>query len=410
MKRISYSQAWVTVAVLWAIALLNYLDRLVITTLHDPIKADIVMTDAQFGLLTSVFLWVYGLASPLGGYLADRYSRRTVILASLLIWSAVTWLTGHVHSFGELLATRALMGLSEACYLPAALALIADLHRGSTRSLATGLHMSGIYAGGALGGLGALVAEHTDWRHGFTLFGLVGVSYALFASLILRNAPTAPRNDARSKNPLAFSRAWSVLFGSAAFIILFVANALVGIANWGIYGWLPTFLRERFHLSLGAAGLTGSAYLQIASFAGVLVGGFWADRWSRRQPRARAWVPAIGFVVTAPLLFLGVGSPLLSIVIAGVLAYGLGRGFYDSNQMPILRSLIDDRYSATGYGFLNCGSVLMGGVMIYAGGSLKDRGVSLEHVFQSSAACLLGVGLLLLALRTRVTSGAGTGN
>ena len=151
--------AWIGVGLLWVVALLNYLDRLMITTMRDPIKQSIAMNEAQFGLLTAVFLWVYGALSPLGGYLADRFSRRIVIMVSLFVWSAVTWWTGHVKTFEQLLTARALMGVSEACYIPAALALIADYHRGSTRSLATGLHMSGVYAGAALGGVGGYIAE-----------------------------------------------------------------------------------------------------------------------------------------------------------------------------------------------------------------------------------------------------------
>ena len=185
-------RAWLTVALLWVIALVNYLDRLMITTMRDPIKADITMTDAQFGLLTSVFLWVYGVFSPLGGFLADRFSRTRVIIASLLIWSAVTWLTGHMHSVEGLLTARALMGLSEACYVPAALALIADYHPGPTRSLATGLHMSGIYAGAALGGVGGYIAEHFGWRAGFNLFGAFGVGYAVVTLFLLRDVAGKP--------------------------------------------------------------------------------------------------------------------------------------------------------------------------------------------------------------------------
>ena len=424
MSRFASARAWLTVALLWVVALLNYLDRLMITTMRDPLKADIAMTEAQFGLLTSVFLWIYGIFSPLGGYLADRFSRRAVIVGSLFVWSAVTWLTGQMHSFGGLLAARALMGLSEACYIPAALALIADFHPGRSRSLATGLHMSGIYAGAALGGVGGYVAEHYGWRAGFDWFGLFGVVYALLVLLTLRDAPpaadvastaaapappatgttgTTPSRDgtARGATGLSVPEVLSALFRQPSFWMLMAINALVGVANWGIYGWLPTFLKEHFSLGLGAAGLTATGYIQVASFAGVLIGGVWADRWSAAQPRARAWVPAIGYCVVAPCLFLAVSTDLLPLAVAGLIVFGLGRGFFDANHMPALRFIVDERYSATGYGCLNFISCVTGGVMIYASGWLKDAQVDLARVFQASAIGLFLVGLLLFTLRPR---------
>jgi len=142
MKKTHY--AWALVALLWVVAMLNYLDRQVIFSLFPPLQKEFNVTAAQLGLLSTFFLWVYGIVSPLGGFLADRYSRKKIIILSLAVWSAVTWLTGHVTSFNQLLGARALMGVSEACYIPAALALIADHHGERTRSLATGLHQSGI--------------------------------------------------------------------------------------------------------------------------------------------------------------------------------------------------------------------------------------------------------------------------
>ncbi|HSI07975.1 MAG TPA: MFS transporter [Rariglobus sp.] len=402
MKLPLSKRAWLTVGLLWGIALLNYLDRLMITTMRDPLKADIAMTDAQFGLLTSVFLWVYGFFSPLGGFLADRFGRRNVIIGSLLIWSVVTWLTGHMHSFEGLLAARAVMGLSEACYLPAALALIADYHTGRTRSLATGLHMSGIYAGAALGGVGGYIAEAYGWRMGFTLFGAIGVLYAVITVLFLRDAPAASDQKTETETkpaPLSLWRTLAALLSQRVFLLLMAASALVGVANWGIYGWLPTYLREQFNLGLGAAGFTATGYIQIASFVGVLAGGLWADRWSRTQSRARSLVPAIGWCVAAPCLFLAVNASLLPAAIAGLIVFGLGRGFFDANLMPIVRTVADERFSATAYGCLNLVGVFMGGAMIYLGGWLKDAHVNLGIVFQFAAAGLLIVGLMLFAIK-----------
>lgn len=397
--------AWVVVALLWLVALLNYLDRLMITTMRDPIKGDIAMTDAQFGLLTSVFLWIYGALSPLGGYLADRFSRRWVIVGSLFVWSAVTWATAHVHTFEGLLLARALMGVSEACYIPAALALIADYHRGPTRSLATGLHMSGVYAGAALGGIGGFIAEHHGWRSGFNWFGLFGVAYACLLAASLRDAndqTTTPKEaTSNAQEEISFSKALPALFQQPAFLVLLAINALVGVANWGINGWLPTYLKEHFQLGLGSAGLSATGYIQVASFFGVLLGGVWADNWSKTQSAARAWVPAIGYCIAAPCLFLTASTDVFVIAIVGMVFFGLGRGFFDANHMPILRSITDERYSATGYGFLNFISCSAGGIMIYVGGLLKDAKVDLSLVFKISAIGLLLVGLMLFAVRSR---------
>jgi MFS family permease len=398
-------QAWLTVLLLWVVAMLNYLDRMMITTMRDPIKAAIPMTDAQFGLLTAVFLWIYGALSPLGGFLADRFSRRWVILGSLLVWSAVTWITGYVESFDALLASRAVMGISEACYIPAALALITDYHRGSTRSLATGIHMSGIYTGAALGGLGGFIAEHSGWRSAFEAFGAAGVSYAVIVGVFLTESRGGRTDDHSQAAPqISAAEAGRALFGVRAFWILLLLNIFFGITNWGIGAWLPTYLREHFKLGLGVAGLSATGYIQFASFVGVLFGGLAADYWSRSNPRARALVPALGFCAAAPFLYLSATTNTLPIALVGLSVYGLSRGFFDANHMPVMRQLVDERYSATGYGFLNFVSCAAGGLMIYISGRLKDAQIDLSNVFQFAALGLLLTGLLLFAVRPRSQS------
>jgi MFS transporter, Spinster family, sphingosine-1-phosphate transporter len=177
----------------------------------------------------------------------------------------------------------------------------------------------------------------------------------------------------------------------------------VGAANWSINGWLPAYLKEHFHLGLGAAGLSATSYIQVASFVGVLVGGAWADRWARTQPRGRSLVPAIGYVIAGPCLYLSATTNALPVAIVGLVVFGLGRGFFDANHMPILRQIADERYSATGYGFLNFISCAAGGAMIYAGGRMKDAGIEFGKIFQISAFGLVVVGLILFALKPRAT-------
>lgn len=399
----SAGRAWLAVGLLWGAGALNYLDRVMITSMRPSLTAAVPMTDAQFGLLTSVFLWVYGVLSPLAGFLADRFSRARVITGSLLAWSAVTWLTGYANSVAELITLRVLLGVSQACYIPAALALITDYHRGTTRSLATGVHMSGIMIGIGLSGLGGWVAERHGWSDAFIGFGAAGVAYAVLMAFLLRDAssPGESRRDgeARAGETIRFRAALASLLASGQFLIALGFWALFGVAGWAVIGWMPTYLNEHFNLTQGEAGLSATGYLQAAALVGVLVGGAWADQWSRRHPRGRIFVPAIGLFLAAPGILLSASTPVLAVAIGGLVVFGFGRAFTDSNMMPVLCLVADARYRATGYGVLNFLSCLVGGLTIYAGGVLRDANVNVTRVFQFAAVSLVICGVLLLCLR-----------
>ena len=395
-------RAWLIVGLLWVVGCFNYLDRVMITTMRGSIVDAIPMTDAQFGLLTSIFLWVYGLLSPFAGFLADRFNRSRVIIGSLFAWSAITWLTAHATTFGELLATRALMGVSEACYIPAALALIADYHRGTTRSLATGVHMSGIMVGSGLGGLGGWIAERHGWNHAFLIFGLGGIGYSVVLALLLRDAP----RDDGSATPTAtaapkvrLGEALTSLFARRAFLIALAYWGLLGLAGWAVVGWMPTYLNEQFHLSQGTAGLSATGYIQGASLVGVLLGGWWADRWSRNDERGRVLVPMIGLLIAVPGIFIASSVTVLPVALAGLVIFGVTKAFSDPNMMPILCSVTDPRFRATGYGVLNFCSCLIGGLSIYAGGALRDAHVNVSWMFRFAALTIIVCATLLYFVR-----------
>ncbi|GAA4146152.1 MFS transporter [Sphingobacterium kyonggiense] len=395
--------AWLLVGLLWVVAFLNYFDRILITSMRDPIVADFNLTDAQFGLLTSVFLWSYGVVSPFGGFLADRYSRKKVIILSVIIWSSVTLWTGYVQSFPEMLLTRLLMGISEACYIPAALALITDYHNQKTRSLATGLHMCGLYTGLALGGLGGYIAEFWGWRYGFHVFGLFGVLYSLVLIYFIKDKPVEKEekimDNTESNNDFSIKQILSALFRLPSFYIILIYFAVLGMANWFVNGWLPTFLKEHFHLNLGEAGISATGYMQVGSFIGVIVGGIIADRWVQKNPKGRVNVMIIGFAIGAPFLFIMASTQVFILAIVAMLIFGLARGFNDANLMPLLRQVVDKRYIATAYGFLNFLSTIVGGLMVYLGGALKDAQISLSIIFQWLAVLLFIVALTLIGVR-----------
>ncbi|MEJ5995638.1 MFS transporter [Pedobacter sp. Du54] len=396
--------AWGLVALLWVVAFLNYFDRIMITSMRDPIVSEFSLTDAQFGLLTSVFLWSYGLLSPFGGYLADKISRKKVIVFSVMVWSAVTLWTGFTTSFEEMLYSRFFMGISEACYIPAALALITDYHKGKTRSLATGLHMSGLYAGLAMGGLGGYIAEFYGWRSGFHVFGIFGIIYSFLLVYYLKDVKREIGEDEINVDQtpsLSLLGSMKMLFKERSFLVLLFYFSVLGMANWLIYGWLPTFLKEHFHLDLGEAGISATGYIQIGSFVGVIIGGIFADRWFAKNKKSRIYMIIIGFSVGAPFLFLMSSTTVFALAILAMFIFGIARGINDANLMPVLRQIADNRYIATGYGFLNFISTIIGGAMVYVGGALKDAKVDLSIVYQVSALLMLIATLSLFAIKIK---------
>jgi len=383
---------WALVGALWIVAFLNYLDRILLTTMRDPIVGEFSLTDAQFGLLTSVFLWSYGIFSPFGGFLADKYSRRNVIIFSVAVWSLATVWTGYVSSFEEMIAARIVMGVSEAFYIPAGLALITDYHRGKTRSLATGLHFSGLYTGLALGGVGGYIAELWGWRYGFHVFGIFGCVYAVLLLFFLRD--NTEKNAAIDRNQpesqVKLRESIRSLLNERSYLVLLGYFVVLGIANWLIYAWLPTFLKDRFALGLGEAGISATLYPQIGSFIGVLLGGIWADRWAKANPRGRILVIVLGFTIGAPALIWMSWTSVFIIAILVLLLFGIARGFSDANLMPVVRQVVDSRYAATAYGILNFLSTIAGGLMVYVGGALKDAEIKLSVIY------IIAAGLLLL--------------
>lgn len=385
---------WLVVAVLWGVAVLNYLDRQVVFSLLPLLQHDLRATGFQLGLISTVFLWTYGLLSPLGGLIADRIGRTRVIIASLAIWTLATWLTSHVSSIQGMLWTRTLMGASEAFYLPAALALIADLHGNETRSLATGLHQSGLYTGLVLGGAwGGWLGERAGWREVFSVLGIVGVVYLGIVVLTLRRE--SPRVQVSKATAGIFE-----LLRAPGFFAVVSAFTAMAIANWLIYTWLPLFLFDRYHLTLSGAGFSATFYLQAASYVGVVVGGVLTDRWAMHNPRARAWVQITGLAVAAPFLVALAGAGSMFVLIPALVAFGFGRGLFDCNTMPLLRSITGPERSATGYGILNLAGCLAGGVGAAAAGWMKES-IGLASAFDLAALVLVAGAFFLRPLVKR---------
>jgi MFS transporter, Spinster family, sphingosine-1-phosphate transporter len=404
--------AWIVVALLVPVALLNYLDRQMLAAMKFSVMQDIpdIGREANWGKVLALFKWVYAILSPIGGYLADRYSRRHVIAGSLFVWSAVTWTTGHVTTYEQLLATRALMGISEAFYIPAALALIADFHLGGTRSRAVGLHQMGIYAGVIIGGFSGYVADNPalGWRWAFDACGIVGIVYAVPLFLFLRNASAAATATKRQRPSPA--GALRELLGNGSFVLLVLYFTLPALAGWVVRDWMPAILKAEFGIGQGKAGVSATLYWQFAAIVGVIAGGWLADRWMRKNERGRILVSAIGMSLIVPAMF-GVGyaprTGLLWVAIAFLILFGLGWGFFDCNNMPILCQIARPELRATGYGIMNLVSISCGGFADWGFGILRDRQVPLFGIFSVFAsAAVISIVLVLLIKPRRQNEGS----
>lgn len=400
--------AWVVVGLLVPVALLNYLDRQMLAAMKFSVMEDIpgIGLEANWGKVLALFKWVYAFLSPIGGYLADRYSRRHVIAGSLLVWSAVTWATGHVKTYEQLLATRALMGISEAFYIPAALALIADFHPGNTRSRAIGLHQMGIYAGVIIGGFSGYAADSPalGWRWAFAVCGIVGIVYALPLFFVLRNPPR-PAGALESKRSSP-TEAVGELLGNPSFILLVLYFTLPALAGWVVRDWMPAILKAEFDIGQGKAGVSATLFWQVAAIVGAITGGWLADRWMRRNQRGRIFVSAIGMAMIVPAMF-GVGyapqTGLLWVAVVFLVLFGLGWGFFDCNNMPILCQIARPRLRATGYGIMNLVSISCGGFADWGFGALRDRQVPLFGIFSIFASAAVISIVLVLLIKPRPT-------
>jgi predicted MFS family arabinose efflux permease len=289
------------------------------------------------------------------------------------------------------------MGLSEAFYIPCALALIADYHQGFTRSRAVGFHQTGIYIGQILGGFAGYLADSPDhgWRWAFTTCGMLGVIYALPLLAALRD-PVRPAPTAESRAAAA-GGVFRGLLGNRNFILLVLYFTLPAIAGWVVRDWMPEILREKFSLGQGKAGVSAILFVQIASLIGAVVGGALADRWMRTAARGRIFTSAIGMMMFLPALFSVGNASTLTMAVIGLIIFGLGWGFFDCNNMPILCQIVRPEWRATGYGIMNLVSISCGGFGDWAFGWLRDRHVALNLIFGVFAGvALLSVIIVLL--------------
>jgi MFS family permease len=412
MMRDNKYYKWVLVALLWVVALLNYTDRQVLSTMRPAMQTDILelQSATNFGYLMGVFLWVYGFMSPVAGILADKFSRKWLITGSLLVWSGVTYGMGYATTFHQVYWFRAIMGVSEALYIPAGLSLIADFHQDKTRSLAIGIHMTGIYFGQALGGFGATIAAAFSWHATFHSFGLTGILFSFVLIVFLKEKrvpltikPASPVTD--EKTPIF--KVLALLFTNVSFWIILFYFAVPSLPGWATKNWLPTLFAESLDIPMSKAGPLSTITIAASSFLGVIFGGILSDKWVQKNIRGRIYTSAIGLALTIPsLLLLGFGHTLLHVVTAA-LCFGVGWGMYDTNNMPILCQFVAAKHRATAYGIMNMVGVFSGALITDILGRSSDAGHLGRDFAMLAGIVLVALIIQLSFLRPKVNDFAG---
>jgi MFS transporter, Spinster family, sphingosine-1-phosphate transporter len=374
----------------------NYADRAAMSSVLSPLRTELGLSDVALGMLGSVFLWSYAVCSPLAGGLADRWSRRRVVIGSLFVWSVVMVVTGFAGGFTSLLALRIALGIAESIYLPAATALLADHHSPATRGRAMSLHSVGLNCGVVLGGAAAgYLAEHFGWRTGFWVLGGLGIVLALGARPLMSDPPVTAQRTTRA----SVAETLRYLARVPSYHMLLVKGVLAGVGVWTFLNWLPLYLKDAYNMKLGAAGFAGTFMLQIATVLGIAGGGWLSDRVAATDARRRMLLQGLSYLVAAPFLWLFLAQPGFTVVAIAVSAFSLFRGLGQSNENPVVCEVVPGPFRSTAIGIMNTCSTAAGGLGVLLAGILKQS-FGLNAVFAGiSVLFLISGAALILAYR-----------
>lgn len=355
---------WAVVGMLWFVCFFNYADRQSISSVFPLLTSEFGFDAVQLGWIGSAFAWVYAGVAPFAGLAADRFPRKRLLVMACVVWSFFTLATAWCNGLTSFLIVRALTGLGETFYFPAAMALLSDYHHAGTRSRAMSWHQSAVYAGTILGSwLAALLAQHHGWRVPFYFFGPVGIILAFVLVRWLdepargaadRNAADGPRDHAPvGMASLPVGETIGIILRTPTALLLMGAFVCANFVAVVFLTWTPKFLVEKFHYAIGAAGLTGTVYIHLASAITVPVAGWLADRLSRRYAAGRIAVQGGALLVGATFVYLVGSTTNTPTLLLAMAAFGACKGFYDSGIFASLYDVIEPRARGTAAGLMN---------------------------------------------------------
>jgi MFS family permease len=384
---------WYVIGMLWWMAFFNYADRQAVFSVFPLLSKEFHLSNTQLGLLGSSFAWVYGLSAPFAGILVDRIRRKTAILAGLQTWSVICMATAVSRNFGQLLLFRAAEGLGETAYFPASMSLISDYHGPATRSRAMGIHQTSVYVGTIAGGFFAgLIGQHYGWRWSFVVFGFCGVLLGLILSRFLIEPE---RGAVAHMSTGAFLK---LVWGTPTVLLVMAAFLFQNFTVMVLFTWMPSFLYQKFHMSLAMAGLTATVYVQLASMAGSPLGGWLADGLRKRLAGGRILVQAAGTFLEAPFAVWCALTGSVEWLIVGLVLWGICKGLYEANIFASVFDVIRPEARGTTTGFMNMvGWLAGGGAAPLVVGYLSDRVGFSNAMALTASVSVIATALLLTA-------------
>ena len=402
----SKNYKWWVVFMLWFVCFFNYADRQAIFSVFPLLKEEMGLSDVQLGIVGAAFMWVYAGFGAIAGIVGDRFQRKTLIIGGLIFWSLVTIGTALSTNYVHLVICRALEGFGEAFYFPASMSLLSDYHSKETRSKAMSFHQSSVYAGTIAGGtVAGFMGQYYGWHTSFYLFGGLGVLLGVILLGFLKEPVRGQAEvqvETQDSSHVMLDLKQGNIFDSIKQVfkqpMVWVLVAVFVGANFvaSIFlTWMPSFLYNKFNMSLSMAGLNATFYLQMASVLGVISGGFLADKLVKTYRGGRMMAQSIGLIMGVPFIFLAGWTLSIPILILALIGFGYFKGLYDANIWASLHDVVKPKNRATAVGFMNSIGWFGGGIapiaIAYAG---TKYGMSAS--ISATSALYLVFGLLLI--------------
>lgn len=344
---------WEVLGLLWLAFLFNQADRQVFNIVLPLVKEDLALTDVGVGAIATLFNLVYALFVPIAGYVADRFSKKWVVVCSILFWSVATFFTGSASGLVMLLVFRSVAtGGGEAFFGPANYSLLAQYHS-KTRAFAMSIHQTSYYIGIIVSGIAAAyIAEHWGWRYSFYIFGLLGIVHGIVMLFRLKDKPQDESEDQVVEKKPSLLDGFKIVFTTPTALILTIGFSCLIFGLTGYLTWMPTYLYENFNLSLSEAGFHSMVYTHIFAFVGVMLAGKLSDKLALKDRRYRILLQSIGLLFACPFIILMGNAQSLLWIYVGFAGFGFMRAFFDANTYSVLYEVIPAKFHASASGVM----------------------------------------------------------